>query len=200
METYGLVLAGGQSSRMGRDKALLEWQGRPLFQHMKSVLEQAGICRVFLSGAQCGEEALVDLIPGKGPLSGIHAVLPHVPDGSRLLVVPVDMPLLPAEAITRLVDSEPASGTPLHYDGFPLPWLLPVNAELRQQLETALHSTERRHYSLRHLHQILTGRKLPLPAPLIELFHNTNTPADWESCKLIDAGASDQSSGSAKES
>ncbi|MGI9278003.1 MAG: molybdenum cofactor guanylyltransferase [Endozoicomonas sp.] len=199
MATYGLVLAGGQSSRMGRDKALLEWQGRPLFQHMQALLEQAGVCRVFLNGAQCGEEALVDRIPGKGPMSGIDAVLPHVPDGSRLLVVPVDMPLLPAEAIARLMDTDPAPDTPLHYDGFPLPWLLPVNGELRRQLATALHSSDHRHYALRHLHQVLAGRKLPLPAPLAELFHNTNTPADWESCKQIDAGTLPTGSGSAKE-
>ena len=39
----GIVLAGGLSSRMGRDKAMLPWQGRTLLEHMRGLLMLAGV-------------------------------------------------------------------------------------------------------------------------------------------------------------
>lgn len=46
----GIVLVGGRSSRMGRDKAFLELKGKPLVGHMLDVLRSAGLKDVFVSG------------------------------------------------------------------------------------------------------------------------------------------------------
>ncbi|WP_419534820.1 molybdenum cofactor guanylyltransferase [Endozoicomonas sp.] len=187
---YGLVLAGGRSSRMGQDKSRLSWLGKPLYQHMASLLAQAGIGNVLISGSGfAGEvsvnehgptdgsaiESIEDVVPGRGPLSGIHATFQHLQDGDRLLVIPVDMPLVPADAIRMLCDHQ----QPCCFEGFNLPVVLPVNAESRQMVEKAIQSDNPKDYALWRLHQQLGGEAMPLPFSMEDLFVNANTPEDW---------------------
>ena len=78
----GAVLCGGRSERFGRDKALIDFGGRPLAEHVGRVLESAG-CRpvVFVGGdgerltATTGREFVADTWPGEGPLAGVIAAL-----------------------------------------------------------------------------------------------------------------------------
>ena len=94
----GYVLAGGKSSRMGRDKALLELAGKPLVQH--AVVKLQRICaEVHLLGNR-NELAVYgplvrDVHEGRGPLSGIEAALEDSQYDWNLFM-PVDMPFLPA--------------------------------------------------------------------------------------------------------
>src|SRR5690606_4049414 len=104
---YGAVLAGGRSSRMGRDKALLRLDGRTLLARSRDILEQAGADRVFISGRPEEEDGIADLLPHAGPPGGLYSVLAHLRrkeglDGSPLLLIPVDMPYLEVEAVARL--------------------------------------------------------------------------------------------------
>ena len=46
----GVVLTGGRSSRMGQNKALLDYQGKPLIEHMMEILKTTGIKEIFISG------------------------------------------------------------------------------------------------------------------------------------------------------
>jgi len=96
-EVGGYVLAGGKSSRMGRDKALLELAGKPLVQH--AVVKLQRICaEVHLLGNR-NELAVYgplvrDVHEGRGPLSGIEAALEDSQYDWNLFM-PVDMPFLP---------------------------------------------------------------------------------------------------------
>lgn len=98
---HGVVLAGGRSSRMGTDKAALLWHGRPLLEHMRGLLEQAGAHRVLLSGPYAGADAMPDQAPGLGPLGGLLTLGQTQADGIYLLV-PVDMPLLSVPMLQQL--------------------------------------------------------------------------------------------------
>lgn len=72
----GIVLAGGLSSRMGQDKALLRWQGRSLLAHMCALLQAAGAQTLRVSGSYPvlpGVESVPDLVPRCGPLGGSTA-------------------------------------------------------------------------------------------------------------------------------
>ncbi|MBB6732064.1 molybdenum cofactor guanylyltransferase [Cohnella zeiphila] len=102
----GIVLAGGRSSRMGTDKALLTIGGQPLIRHLCSQL--LNVCdEVIVVTAGPGDrkykKPLADLgkhvrfaadeYGGQGPLAGIHAGLSATPDGYGF-VMACDMPRL----------------------------------------------------------------------------------------------------------
>ena len=184
----GLVLAGGQSSRMGQDKSQLQWNGVPLYEHMAGIMDQAGISKVMISSNHLqGKEVVADVIPGRGPLGGIHAALSLIPDGDSLLVIPVDMPLLPIVAVQRLAQQKEICS----YQNFTLPLLLVVTPALRQQVESNIHSENRRDYSLWKLHQALQGKTIELsespelPESMAHAFSNANTPEDWQQCQVL---------------
>lgn len=150
-----------------------------MFQHMAGLLEQAGVHPVMVSGSDYGEASVSDLITERGPLGGIHACLQTLKDGERLLIVPVDMPLLPVEALQILSDQH----QPCCFDNFTLPMMLPVTPLLRGWVEFSIHSTERRDYSLWRLHKNLQGITLKLPDSMVSAFSNANTPQDWQWCQ-----------------
>ncbi|MGE5323818.1 MAG: molybdenum cofactor guanylyltransferase [Actinomycetota bacterium] len=109
----GFVLAGGKSTRMGRDKAALLLDGRTLLEHALATLGQ--VCReaVILGSRQLygGYSAKVveDIFPGCGPLSGIHAALSH--SGTEFnLIIAVDTPFLSAEFLSFMAERAVTSG------------------------------------------------------------------------------------------
>lgn len=91
VSTQGFVLAGGKSTRMGRDKALMEWRGRTLLDHMVALLSSV-TDRVDV----VGRDHLPDHVPDRGPLGGIATAL-EVSEADANLVVAVDLPLLTTE-------------------------------------------------------------------------------------------------------
>jgi molybdopterin-guanine dinucleotide biosynthesis protein A len=97
----GFVLAGGRSSRMGADKALLSLAGRPLIDHAVSKLRR--VCtQVHILGSDPALAAyaplIADLHPNCGPIGGMEAALANSPHPWNLFLA-VDMPFLPAAFI-----------------------------------------------------------------------------------------------------
>lgn len=95
----GAVLAGGRSTRMGRNKALLRLAGEALWRRQKRILAEAGIKPVLIVQAR-GQRALCadvlrDSVRNAGPLAGLHAALTASPR-PWIAIVAVDMPLLDA--------------------------------------------------------------------------------------------------------
>jgi molybdopterin-guanine dinucleotide biosynthesis protein A len=93
----GFVLAGGQSSRMGRNKALLELGGKPLVWHAVTKLQR--LCRdVAILSSDLHVAAFGPLVqdvhPGCGPLGGVEAALLHSAHDWNLFL-PVDVPFIP---------------------------------------------------------------------------------------------------------
>ena len=170
----GIVLAGGRSSRMGRDKAMLEIDGRSLLDVAISGLRDAGAARVVVSGTRPAHAGVPDTTPGLGPVGGLATVLAACEDGSAV-IVPVDMPHLPGAAISALIDTL-ASARAAYFHGHPLPCALTVDAGARATLQAMLADRPAgpsMHAALR----ALGGVSLPLEDA--SGFAGVNTPADW---------------------
>lgn len=91
------LLAGGKSSRMGRDKAGLPFFGSTLLEFQKEKAELLGIGDVLISGPGNIE----DLLPERGPLGGMHACLERA-RSPHCVMLSVDAPLVPAAALRLL--------------------------------------------------------------------------------------------------
>ncbi|MYL83991.1 NTP transferase domain-containing protein [Desulfovibrio aerotolerans] len=101
----GVILAGGKSSRMGRDKAWLTFFGQPLFCRVADTLA-AVTGEVLVSGRDplpfdlC-LPWLPDATPGNGPAGGVLTVLAAT--GRPCLIVSCDLPFLEEAVLKRLI-------------------------------------------------------------------------------------------------
>src|ERR1700687_4076457 len=113
-QVAGFILAGGVSSRMGRDKALLDFGGIPLIIHTARLLQPL-VAEVTVVGSpgrytKRGLRAIADNAeaqdapdgPGRGPLAGIAAAL-YATRSPWNLIVACDLPYLSAKWLDWLV-------------------------------------------------------------------------------------------------
>lgn len=128
---YGLLLTGGRSKRMQRDKANLEYAGQSQLARAMALLEPL-VARTFVSvradqlddARRAAYPCIVDLLPNLGPISGIHAAL-YAHRNAAWLVVACDLPFLDAATLQQLIAArEPqrlASAFRSSHDGKPEP-------------------------------------------------------------------------------
>jgi len=164
------ILAGGDSRRLGRDKARLKLEGRTLLARAKSLAGEAGLpWRVIRR----------DVVPRCGPLGGIITALRST-KVEAVMFLPVDMPFVTAILLQRLKDhpgravfsqSDSAAGFPFRVDTDRL-------AACEAQLDAG-------DFSLQSLARKLRARRLRLkPAEAVQLF-NINTPEDWAEARRL---------------
>jgi len=114
LSRMGFLLTGGKSSRMGEDKAFLDFGGQTLLDRALTVMTP--VCgKVAIVGdparfAESGStkydgakygSVVADIFPGCGPLAGIHAALVHSPAELNLMLA-VDMPFVSRELLAFL--------------------------------------------------------------------------------------------------
>lgn len=172
----GVVLAGGRSTRMGRDKAGLVWHGKTLLAHACATLAAAGATRVVVSGDYPDWDGIPDAMSSMGPLGGLASVFAALPDGV-LLLVPVDMPLLTQELLKTLAGQDHVACAT--YRDSVLPMRVRLDSHSRGALAKLVSApTERR--SLRALHDALGGEFLELPPGQEAALANFNTREEWQ--------------------
>src|SRR3954469_18922937 len=108
MSLTALLLAGGESRRMGEDKATMKFRGRPMWQQQMETLRDLGAAKIFVSARSKPKwlpddvELLLDDVPSRGPLSGIAKAL-AVMEATHLIALAVDMPFMKAGELRRLL-------------------------------------------------------------------------------------------------
>jgi molybdopterin-guanine dinucleotide biosynthesis protein A len=105
----GIVLAGGESRRMGRDKALVEWRGAPLIRHSVDAIRHVAAETVIVAASTdsysvAGATTVADAFPGEGPVGGICTGIQSL-HASIFVVVACDMPAIQLALLRLLIDS-----------------------------------------------------------------------------------------------
>ncbi|MBO5544062.1 MAG: molybdenum cofactor guanylyltransferase [Firmicutes bacterium] len=185
-EVSAIILAGGRSSRMGTDKAKLKQGDQTLLELMAEKLRRLGISEIVVSGCpDCpeGTSYVPDLIPDKGPLSGIHAGLRQIRHRSAL-VLPVDMPLIQEETLRLLVQAHVNTGdgslcspiTALTLNGDLEPLIAVYDAFLAEDCERILREEK---HSPRRLFEKYGFTSVAFTGDPVSLM-NCNTPEEYE--------------------
>jgi len=184
------VLAGGRSSRMGSDKALLSFGHQNLLQLALQTVAAISP-KAYIVGSERrygGFGAVVeDIYPGCGPLGGIHAALTST-DTDRNLILSVDMPrmtavflrwlIAKAETKSQLIVVPDAAGG-----------LQPLCATYRKAVAViAEQALQQGHYKIGHLFSqvptcIIAECEILAAGFSPQLFHNVNTPEEYVNCR-----------------
>ena len=166
-----VILAGGKSRRMGRDKQSIRLGGRTLLAHAKAASIGAGWKpRVVATDRQ----------PGLGPLGGIATALQQT-NHSRVLFVSCDMPFLTGELLTRFFGAAVSAPGPLftqHVRGVGFPFLL-----RRDDLKIVERQIAKDALSLQRLAKCLAARAWEPPPEFEPQLFNINTPDDLDEAK-----------------
>ena len=175
MTCSGYVLAGGRSSRMGRDKARLPFRGGDLVSAVAAEVVRAAGNATLVGHSDL--PAIADRYPGEGPLGGILTALHHTSSDWNLIVA-CDMPEISAAFLAELVAHALRSPAdvllPVDFDGRPQPLCAVYHRHALAVLE--------RHFAsgVRKITAALTGLVVErLAVAELSLFQNVNTPEDW---------------------
>lgn len=191
LQVAGFILAGGESSRMGRDKAFLEFDGIPLLLRTARLVESVSGPPIVVGNPEgCGSlglAGLADRWPGAGPLGGIATAL-AASAAPWNLIVACDLPYLTREWLDYLVDRARASQgdavLPMNTRGAE-----PLCAMYHKRCEAAIcASLDRGTRKVTDgLHELLVEMIGPLEWKGFDsaglLFKNMNSPEDYEEAR-----------------
>lgn len=175
---YALILAGGHSSRMGRSKATLTFQGTTLLNHAIAFWRSCEAEHIYVSlprGATVELPSditpIYDIFPDRGPLGGLHSAF-HNTDAPLLWVSGVDMPFLSKTAVLPEPDSDAAvyrmNDKPQPLFGVYRRSVLPVIDEMLSHGDGRMMELLRR----------VDTQWVNAPETFAPIFQNWNTPED----------------------
>ena len=185
----GVILAGGRSTRMGRDKRCLPWNGVNLLDSICAVLDPLFDELIIVTAASDYElrsasvRSITDEIPGKGSIGGLFSGILHS-HNPYSFVVACDMPYLHSGVVERICLSPPADLVVVHL----LHGIQPLHARYSKKCLPYLEEMIRKdHLKIQDLFCnsalstiVLDETQLSDLDPHLRSFINVNTPSDWE--------------------
>lgn len=182
LEITGVVLAGGESRRMGRNKALLEIEGRSLLERSLDVLNR--VFREVIISSRDSEiyaglsfPVIEDRVKGRGPLGGLYSVLPAA-KYDYVFLAACDMPFLNEEVIRYLYRKVE------DYDAVVpqvLDTLHPLHAYYHKRIFDLVEQNIRRErLKIRDILSECRTKYVSFGEEYARTFVNLNSPQDWE--------------------
>ena len=192
MNISAVLLAGGESRRMGKDKATLLFRGEPLWRIQLDLLRKLALVEILISGRNdpawrpADVYFVADAPPSRGPLSGISAALARAAT-THLLTLAIDMPFMNEQYLYSLYSAiEPGRGVipVMEERAEPLAAIYPVEA--RADFAAALSGSD---FSLQKLaKELLSKDRLRVVQVKKEeeaLFRNLNEPMDLKRANFV---------------
>ena len=182
----GAILAGGFSSRMGKDKAALLFGGMTLLEWQVQKLRALGIGDRMVSGSTMpvSETRFIpDIYPHRGPLGGIHACL-NAARHENVLFLAVDTPLVPLSALRLLAEAHTGGITLLCRGGADEILIGIYSVYLASAAKAILHTSASGVYRLA---EHTTVRRVEFPGEAA-LLMNCNTPEAYRAAWRIACG------------
>ena len=182
-----VLLAGGESRRMGTDKATFLFRGKPLWQIQFETVRKLRPAEIFLSARTDPSwrpndvQFVADIPPSRGPLSGVAASLTKI-HTAHLLALAIDIPFMTENYLHSMCDAiEPGRGVIAKIDkrAEPLAAVYPREAEI--DFRTALAGAD---FSLQNVVRrlVMSGKLLEISVTEQEkpFFRNVNYMSDVE--------------------
>ena len=176
----GLILAGGKSRRMGRDKALLLYHNRTFLECCQKLLQDIGCSEIYVSS-----NTLANSIPDNyvdiGPVAGIEAVLCHLNNQNYqglVIVLPVDMVNMTTRSLQSLIQAIGHYDLVAYYNN-PLPMVMRCNSLNADRVSAmAQQASCQGGMSIKSMSHSLNSITIPILET--EDLLNINTPSDLE--------------------
>lgn len=175
------ILAGGASTRMGRPKERLALaDGRSMIETVAAVAADVArsVVVLGLEDVLPGHRCIADLRAGQGPLAGIEALLASGID-DEYLVIPCDMPRIPAALLRELLVMTGAPATVLRVEGEERFRSLPArfSSSGLATVRTALDANRR---AVHGVIEMLGPAIVEVPSSMLGRLVNVNTPAEFD--------------------
>ncbi|MDC0230771.1 molybdenum cofactor guanylyltransferase [Aureispira] len=179
-----VLLAGGKSNRMQRDKAFLPFLGKTFIEHIiEAVRPLADRILIVANNPKCQQfniEVIKDIIKDSGPVGGIHTALTHTTSPYNL-VLSCDIPLISSELLTFLIQNSIQTDINI------------ISLNKRIQPLTAIYHKEclpvftnalkNKELKLKQLFKKLKTNNIPCPSHLTHTLNNINTIEAYKQLK-----------------
>ncbi|WP_438425864.1 molybdenum cofactor guanylyltransferase [Aquimarina macrocephali] len=176
----GIILAGGKSSRMGREKGLILLDGKPFIQHGIDALQPLVNTIIIVSSNSDYDvfevDRVEDIIVESGPLAGLHSGLMHSKTEHNL-VISCDVPLITTEFLKKLLyyKKEDYDIVQFEAEGKSTPLIALYKKRCADQCQELLANGERR---LRKLVSAVKTKTITVLDKELVLVTNMNTVED----------------------
>ena len=179
MEFEAVILAGGESYRMGSDKGLIEINGKPmvvcLIDTLNPIAHSLWVSTSNISYIQFGISLVTDEYTAIGPLGGLHTALKKA-SKEHVLVVSVDAPFVSEECVLKLIGEEELETIAISKcagKSYPLIGVYPVS--ILAKLEEYIEQGKRSVFGFLETQKV---KEVEFSEQYKHCFRNINTPED----------------------